>query len=88
MELFRPTCTSADSWLLTNVASDQVQVAVNAAELTPGFYSGVVRLDAAPGSDPLIGDARCIRVNTWVLPADNDIPQPMTRLLYLPVVSK
>ncbi|HAJ35328.1 MAG TPA: hypothetical protein DCL15_06505, partial [Chloroflexi bacterium] len=80
--------SSADPWLLTNVVGDQVQVAVNAAGLAPGFYSGVVRLDAAPGSGPLIGDERCIRVNTWVLPADNDAPQQVMQLLYLPVVSR
>lgn len=80
--------SSASPWLLTNVAGDQVQVAVNAAGLAPGFYSGVVRLDAAPGSAPLIGAARCIRVNTWVLPADNDAPQQAMQMLYLPVVSR
>ncbi|HHY53995.1 MAG TPA: fibronectin type III domain-containing protein, partial [Chloroflexi bacterium] len=80
--------SSASPWLLTNVAGDQVQVAVNAAGLAPGFYSGVVRLDAAPGSAPLIGAARCIRVNTWVLPADNNAPQQAMQMLYLPVVSR
>jgi len=83
--------SSSDAWLLTNIADDQVQVTVNAAGLTPGFYSGVVRLIAAPGSGPLIGDARCIRVNTWVLPADNDtpeVPQQLRPVLYLPVVSR
>jgi len=87
--------SSTSSWLLTNVAGNQVQVAVNAAGLAPGFYSGVVRLNAAPGSGPLIGDASCIRVNTWVLPADDDIPdgplpfpQQPANALYLPVVGK
>lgn len=80
--------SSADSWLLAHVASDQVQVAVNAVGLAPGFYSGVVRLDATPGSAPLIGATRCIRVNTWVLPADNDAPPQTLQWLYLPTVSR
>lgn len=37
---------SASPWLLASVTGDQVQVAVNSAGLTPGFYSGVVRLAA------------------------------------------
>jgi hypothetical protein len=47
----------------------------------------VLKLAGAPGSDPLVGGAQCIRVNTLVLPADNDIPVQQTPLkLYLPVV--
>jgi hypothetical protein len=68
---------------------------VNSAGLTPGFYSGVVRLAAAPGAGPLIGDASCIRVNAWVLPADNDVPdsplpfpQQPEKVLYLPLARK
>jgi hypothetical protein len=86
---------SASPWLLVSVSGDQVQVAVDSAGLTPGFYSGVVRLAAAPGAGPLIGDTNCIRVNVWVLPADTDIPdgsppfpQQPEQVLYLPLARK
>lgn len=82
--------SSTSAWLLPSVTGDQVQVAVNATGLTPGFYSGVVTLAAAPGSAPLIGARQCIRVNTWVLAADNDVtPQPeQTGRLYLPLIHR
>ncbi len=85
---------SAESWIMPSIVNDKVQVTLNSSGLTPGFYSGVVRLNAAPGSDSLIGaDAlggRCIRVNTWVLPADNDTtPQPnLAGRLYLPLIQR
>lgn len=70
--------SSAASWILPTIVNDQVQVTLNPTGLAPGFHSGVVQLNAAPGSDPLIGEdrlgGRCLRVNAWVLPADNDVP--------------
>jgi len=42
-----------------------------------------VHLEAARGSDPLIGGPYCIRVELWVSPADTDIP---SRTIYLPLV--
>ena len=48
-------------------------MALNTAGLAPGFYSGVVRVEAAPGSAALAGDPACIRVNAFVQPADNDV---------------
>jgi hypothetical protein len=67
------TASSASPWLQASVLGDQVQVAVDSSSLAPGFYSGVVKLAAAPGSAPLIGDPGCIRVKAWVLPADDDV---------------
>ncbi|MCL4860663.1 MAG: fibronectin type III domain-containing protein [Caldilineaceae bacterium] len=70
--------SSAESWIQPAVVGDQVQVALNSSGLTPGFHSGVVRLSAALGSDPVIGAGprgeSCIRVNAWVQPADDDVP--------------
>ncbi len=80
--------SSAASWLQPSIVGNQVQVGINHTNLTPGFYSGVVKLNAAAGSPPLFGDQRCIRVDTWVLPADADTnPQPpLNERLYLPLV--
>jgi hypothetical protein len=66
---------TTDEWIDASVVGDKIRVAVDHNGLTPGFYSGIVRLTPAPGSDKLIGDPACIRVNTWVAYADNDIPQ-------------
>lgn len=75
------------AWINANVVSNTVQISVNHANLDPGFHSSVVRLGTAPGSDPLIGSPACIRVNAWVLRADNDIPAPLQKL-YLPTVQR
>jgi hypothetical protein len=81
--------SSDAAWINASVVNDQVQVGVNHGSLTPGFYSGVVKLNPAPGSGPIIGDAACIRVNTWVLPADNDVPTPpVLQMMYLPIVTR
>jgi hypothetical protein len=80
--------SSLAAWVNANVVNNQVQVSVNHSSLTPGFYSGVVKLNPAPGSGPIIGLASCIRVNTWVLPADNDIPEEQNERTYLPLVTK
>jgi hypothetical protein len=60
-----------------------VLVDVDTSGLQPGYYSGIVRLDAGEGSDPLIGGPHCIRVELWVSPADTDI---LLRKVYLPLV--
>ncbi len=67
-------------WIVPSVVGGDVQVAVATAGLKPGFYSGVVRLSAAGGA-PLMGDPACIRVNTWVLPADNDVAQEQGQVI-------
>ena len=62
--------TSSQQWLQARVQGDTVQVGLDTSRLTPGFYSGVVRLSAAPDSDPLVSPPACIRVNTWASPPD------------------
>ncbi len=57
--------TSA-SWLEASVDASSVRVSVDPDGLTPGFYSGVVRLTPDTGSDSLIGPPACIRVQAWV----------------------
>jgi hypothetical protein len=66
--------TTEESWIQASIDGDQVQVGVKSDTLEPGFYSGIVRLLPGQGSDPIIGDPACIRVNTWVAYGDNDIP--------------
>jgi hypothetical protein len=58
------------SWLSTSVLSDTIAVRVDAERLEPGFYTGVVRLQASEASDPLIGPPTCVRVELWVSPPD------------------
>ncbi|MGD8968799.1 MAG: hypothetical protein PVI07_14935, partial [Anaerolineae bacterium] len=60
-----------------------VLVGVATSELQPGYHAGVVRLEAATGSDLLIGGPHCIGVELWLSPADTDIP-PYP--LYLPLI--
>ena len=62
--------SSASSWVVPSIVSNTIQVAVDGSQLTPGFYSGIVELTAAPGSDPIIGGPSCLRVNAWVMPPD------------------
>src|SRR5690606_27035318 len=67
--------TTQESWISPVVNGDRVEITVDFPDgSAPGFYSGIVRLAPAPGSDPLIGDPACVRVNAWLLPADNEIP--------------
>ena len=80
--VLNPQAITADSWLTASVGISTVQVSVLTDTLTSGFHSGVLQLNAGPGSDPLIGSPACIRVDAWVLRADNDT----TRWLYLPLI--
>lgn len=86
--------SSSQNWLQPTVVNDKVQVALNTSGLPHGFHSGVIRLSAAPGSDPLIGlesqGAGCIRVNAWVLPADDDTSSGpgLDKVLYLPLINR
>jgi hypothetical protein len=66
--------SSPEAWITPSVSGDKVQVAISTGGLKPGFYSGIVRLNVV-GSLALMGDPTCIRVNTWVQPADDDIAQ-------------
>lgn len=81
--------SSSATWIVPGVplGGSVVQVAVDTSSLEPGYYAGVVRLNALmggpTGSDPLIGQPQCIRVETWVSPADDDIPM---WILHLPLV--
>lgn len=55
-------------WLTAAVLSDTVAVNVDKARLkTAGFYSGVIRLAPAAGSDPVIGPPACVRVDVWAV---------------------
>jgi len=65
-------------------SGDFVRLNVDTSGLQPGFYSSIVRLNPAAGSQ-LIGEPQCIRVDTWVSPADDYIPK---WYLYLPLVLK
>jgi len=86
--------SSAQSWIQPTIVNNQVQVALNTAGLPHGFHSGVVRLAAATGSAPLIGldaqGAGCIRINAWVLPADDDTDSGpvLDQVLYLPLINR
>jgi hypothetical protein len=75
-----------EPWIEPSVEQEwmrwRVQVGVDSSGLEPGCYTGVVRLDSAPDSDPLIGGQHCISVRLWVSPADADVP----RRIYLPVM--
>lgn len=81
--------SSSTPWIAPGVSlgGNVVQVEVDSSDLEPGYYAGVVRLNALvggpTGSDPLIGSPQCIRVEVWVSPADDDIP---VWILYLPLV--
>jgi len=55
-----------DSAASTGGQSGSIQLAADASQLAPGFYSAVVRVDPAGGSDPLIGGGQCILVNLFV----------------------
>ncbi len=53
-------------WLIVGAGADTVAISVDKARLAqPGFYSGVLRLTPAPGSDALIGPPACVRVDVW-----------------------
>ncbi len=82
--------SSSQSWINAKVVTDTVQVGVNHNSLAPGFYSGVVRLNTASSSNPLIGEPLCIRINAWVLPADDDMQTPpvMDKIIWLPIISQ
>jgi hypothetical protein len=58
-------------WLKATVVSDTIQVHVDPNLLEPGFATGVVRVQPASGSDPIIGKPTCIRVETWASPPDS-----------------
>jgi hypothetical protein len=62
-----------------------VQVSVDASGLAPGYYSEVIRLGNSSGH-PLIGETRCIRVDAWVLSADNDTVPVLQVRGYMPMV--
>jgi len=59
------TATTDSAWLSAQVVSNTIRVGLNRALLKPGFNAGIVRLAAAPGSDPLVGTPSCIRVRVW-----------------------
>jgi hypothetical protein len=63
-----------------------VLVEVDTSGLQPGYYAGVVRVEADwfgwRPSDPIIDGPHCIGVELWFSPRDTDIPHP----LYLPLV--
>ncbi len=64
-----------EPWIKPAVNGDKVEITVDFPDnAAAGFYSGIVRLNAGAGSDPLIGDPACVRVNAWLLPADDEIP--------------
>jgi hypothetical protein len=73
--------SSTSSWIVHSVNGNAIQVGINTSGLTPGFYSGVVKLGAATDSGPLVGDPACIRVNAWVLRADNDVPEKLNQAI-------
>jgi hypothetical protein len=62
-----------DAWVMTPGELRRILVGVNPAGMAPGYYTGVVRLNKGAGGDPLIGRSQCIRVETWVMPADADV---------------
>lgn len=78
--------SSESDWILHSVNGNEIQVGIKTEGLTPGFYSGVVKLGAAPGNGPLVGDPACIRVNAWVLPADNDVPEKLNQVINFPAL--
>lgn len=79
--------TSSAPWLQATVSGDTVQVVVRGAALPVGFYSGVVRLTASGGA-ALANGPSCIRVNSWVAPADTDRSNGLATTIYLPVVMR
>ncbi|MFN8446901.1 MAG: fibronectin type III domain-containing protein [Caldilineaceae bacterium] len=84
---FTPQLSSEASWIKATLINDTVQVGIDHNSMIPGYYSGVLKLAGAPGSDPLMGGAQCIRVNAWVLPADDDTGGRPTQI-FLPIVSR
>lgn len=79
--------TSSAGWLNAQVVGNDVRITTTPQGLTPGQYTGVVRLAPAAGSDPLIGRASCIRVQLWASPPDvggNGLPYRIN----LPLISK
>lgn len=73
--------TTASPWLLPAVHAESIQVDIDHGNLAPGFYSGVIQLRSTPGSGPLVGPPTCIRVNAWILAADDDIPQKLAQTI-------
>jgi hypothetical protein len=74
---------SQQPWLTASVVAGDVQIGLNAANMAPGFYSGVVRLNQV-GSDKLIGEPQCVRVKAWVYPTGS--PDNDGRTIYVPIV--
>jgi len=77
---------SAEDWIspsFTGTLSKRVQIDIDAKNLSPGYHTGVVKLNAGSGGDPLIGGPYYIRVEAWVSPADAARPT-----IYLPLVMK
>ncbi len=53
-------------WINASANAAQLIIGIDPSHLNRGFYSGIVRVKPAPGSDPLIGAQTCVRVNVWV----------------------
>lgn len=79
--------SSTSSWikpqLLSGDFANAMLVTVDGSALEPGFHSGVVRLAPESSTAALIGPPTCIRVDTWVSPADTDVPP---HRVFLPLV--
>ncbi len=80
------SAASDQTWItpsFTGTLIKRALIDVDAANLSPGYHTGVVRLNAGSGGDPLIGGPYCIRVEAWVSPSDAARPT-----IYLPLVMK
>ncbi|GAC1555212.1 MAG: hypothetical protein NVS2B7_31070 [Herpetosiphon sp.] len=80
--------TTAAPWITAQVISGNignvVQVGLQPDKLQAGYYRGVIRLNRGAGSGPVIGAARCIRVEAWISPPDNSYPSS----ILMPVVNR
>lgn len=76
---------SDQAWITAGVNGEQIQISVDSAALAPGFYSGVVKLNAGPGSAPIIGGNQCVRVNTWVVASEEST---VNHRVYLPLINR
>ncbi len=78
------SAASSANWLTAQVNGNQIVASVNKSLLTAGYHTGVIRLTPAAGSDPLIGAAGCVRVQTWASPPD--VPDPFPFHILLPLI--
>lgn len=73
--------SSSEPWINASIVvigrDKPIAISVDPAGMSPGYYTGVVRLLKGPDGDPLIGRPQCIRVETWVLANDDDVRSTM-----------